>query len=266
MWTSDWTAESEEILRADIAAGKTTEEIAARLGRSRSSIWNKADRLGLSRPGAETAWPAPHEERLRWCIANGWSSGDIAKDLGKSRSAINKKVHRLKITRPPKPQPPPRIIFARARRETPWTVERVAYLKANAPFKSAREIGDHLGVTRNAVIGKLGRLGLSKPTVRSVAGPRKPRTRGTTIMKPKIEIVRPDPVEGDAAKAFGQRSSLVELSENSCKWPIGTPSSADFFFCGAPRSGKEPYCDRHCAVAFKPAYWRGRDPVLQAAE
>ena len=48
------------------------------------------------------------------------------------------------------------------------------------------------------------------------------------------------------------RLSLMDLTERTCKWPIGDPATDDFWFCGLPTQAGKPYCDAHVSVAFQP--------------
>ena len=49
-----------------------------------------------------------------------------------------------------------------------------------------------------------------------------------------------------------KKLSLMELTERTCKWPIGDPATEDFWFCGLPSQPGKPYCDAHVGVAFQP--------------
>jgi GcrA cell cycle regulator len=168
-----------------------------------------------------------------------------------------------------------------------WTDERVETLKKLwADGLSASQIAaDMGGITRNAVIGKVHRLGLSgraKSPSSSVARPRKPRapsafprparpvTRGNTALahhplaylEPEPE---PEPELLDNITPIGQRCSILQLTEATCHWPIGDPSAADFFFCGGKTSGGMPYCTYHCRMAYQPIQDRRRDRRLARA-
>jgi GcrA cell cycle regulator len=192
-----------------------------------------------------------------------------------------------------------------------WTDERVETLKKMwAEGQSASQIAKELGgVTRNAVIGKVHRLGLSNrvgsgtdpeeveipaaPTA-AAAAPRPEAPRAPVEAVRPVE--RPAPVpERPAAPASGatvtplplrkaiipagqplppqpsaneispealasvrevekraKRLTLMELTERTCKWPIGDPATEDFWFCGLPSVPGKPYCEAHVGVAFQP--------------
>jgi GcrA cell cycle regulator len=49
-----------------------------------------------------------------------------------------------------------------------------------------------------------------------------------------------------------KKLSLMELTERTCKWPIGDPATPDFWFCGLPTQQGKPYCEAHVGVAFQP--------------
>ena len=49
-----------------------------------------------------------------------------------------------------------------------------------------------------------------------------------------------------------KRLSLMQLTERTCKWPVGDPATDDFWFCGLPTVAGKPYCETHVAVAFQP--------------
>jgi GcrA cell cycle regulator len=51
---------------------------------------------------------------------------------------------------------------------------------------------------------------------------------------------------------IGQRRTLLELTEDTCRWPIGDPGQPDFFFCGGPAVTGLPYCAYHSRVAYQP--------------
>ena len=194
-----------------------------------------------------------------------------------------------------------------------WTDERVELLKKMwGEGQSASQIAKELGgVTRNAVIGKVHRLGLSNraggapagtatpasadeaeaaaerapapadpPTEEVAAAPAEPEqpvavtepdesdepaTNVTPLRKPMVPAGQPLPPQPSAneispealakvqeVEKAAKRIGLMDLTERTCKWPIGDPATDDFYFCGLPVQQGKPYCEAHVGVAFQP--------------
>ncbi len=154
-----------------------------------------------------------------------------------------------------------------------WTEERVGALKKLwLEGQSASQIAKALGggVTRNAVIGKVHRLGLS-----GRAAPSQPTRTATTFrtQRPKpaaqptrapsaprrIEAAepRPEPVAAPAPMPeLEGTATVLTLGAHMCKWPIGDPSSSGFSFCGR-RASEGVYCVEHAKVAYQPQVRKG---------
>jgi GcrA cell cycle regulator len=140
-----------------------------------------------------------------------------------------------------------------------WTDERAALLtKLWADGLSCSQIAAELGgVTRNAVIGKVYRLGLSgRAKSPSSSSPRPRKARSSDVLRPIHPTRRAPaarvPAPSDLEIPIEQRKTLLQLTKKTCHWPIGDPGSGDFFFCGAEPHRAYPYCSRHCRVAFQP--------------
>jgi GcrA cell cycle regulator len=197
-----------------------------------------------------------------------------------------------------------------------WTDDRVDTLKRMwGEGASASQIAKELGgVTRNAVIGKVHRLGLSNRNIddktapaeaKPAAAPKaaKPKAKPEPAAKPAPEkAATPEPVEEDdddeprtmaavpprtgnnitslrkplmagqplppqpsaneispealakvnAVEKTAKKISLMELTERTCKWPIGDPATEKFWFCGLGVQAGKPYCEAHVSVAFQP--------------
>jgi GcrA cell cycle regulator len=184
-----------------------------------------------------------------------------------------------------------------------WTDERVETLKRMwSEGQSASQIAKELGgVTRNAVIGKVHRLGLSNrvggkddedeapATPASAArpdpapkpepaAPRAEAARPAQAAAQPVSNVTPLPVRKAIVPAGqplppqpslneispealasvrevekrARKLTLMELTERTCKWPIGDPATDDFWFCGLPSLPGKPYCEAHVGVAFQP--------------
>ena len=159
-----------------------------------------------------------------------------------------------------------------------WTDDRVELLKKLwGEGLSASQIAGRLGgVTRNAVIGKVHRLGLSGRATTTRIKSTRPRTRTSTvkrISKPRFAQVGNPALrslyqgEGEPFAApveeieipLAERKSLQDLLEDSCRWPIGDPQHADFHFCNKNKVPGLPYCEHHCRRAFQPPQARRRN-------
>ena len=179
----------------------------------------------------------------------------------------------------------------------PWTDERVEQLtKMWNEGQSASQIAKELGgVTRNAVIGKVHRLGLSnrstpskaeetaekpvpkpkaakKPAVKADTAPEKkaaapkeapePAPVRTKAIVPAGQPLPPQPSQSEiseetranllALEKKAKKLTLMQLTERTCKWPIGDPATEEFWFCGHPVQPGKPYCETHVGVAFQP--------------
>ncbi len=160
-----------------------------------------------------------------------------------------------------------------------WTDERVELLKKLwSEGLSASQIAGRIGsVTRNAVIGKVHRLGLSGRATTSRMKSHRPRSRmANTAKRPAtkprfaqpgnpavralymdVEVYVP-PVE-ELVIPLAERKTIQTLTESSCRWPIGDPQAADFHFCGKTKLAVLPYCEFHARRAFQPAVPRRRE-------
>ena len=139
-----------------------------------------------------------------------------------------------------------------------WTEDRVDVLKKLwLEGLSASQIAKQLGggVTRNAVIGKVHRLGLSgraapsKPT-RIIVRPPRPRPAVSVSQPRRVETHSAPVVRAYVRDEAPGSATVLTLNARSCRWPIGDPSNGDFTFCGQG-AAHGPYCEHHAAVAYQ---------------
>ena len=145
-----------------------------------------------------------------------------------------------------------------------WTDERVELLKRRFEAGlSCRQIADDIGVSRNAVIGKLSRLNLTREKARDVRRPApKAAAKGHrpgTVPRLRCQMrlalyAEPQPAADDEPIHNGHCCSLLELSDARCRWPISTPGAVDFCFCGNTPVEGLPYCAGHTRLAYRPGY------------
>lgn len=168
-----------------------------------------------------------------------------------------------------------------------WTDERVDLLrKLWLDGLSASRIAAELagGVTRNAVIGKVHRLGLSgrvKPTTASSARARPAGKAATSGARNPPQRSIGLPIRGNTALAMQPRQmalpqrrgdsvvvpmtetvTIMELRESMCRWPVGDPASPEFRYCGGKAPiGEGPYCAHHSRMAYQPVQDRHRRKI-----
>jgi GcrA cell cycle regulator len=182
-----------------------------------------------------------------------------------------------------------------------WTDEKVELLRQLwLDGRSASQISAVLGqgLTRNAVIGKVHRLGLagraksSSPASPGSSGtprtapPRRMAARatnggggggsvvsaggvssghmvhGNTVMAMMHDTAveaQPSRVKEDVVVPMSLRVTIVELKEAMCRWPLGDPTSGEFRYCGSPAPGAAPYCTYHGKLAYQPVQDRRRE-------
>jgi GcrA cell cycle regulator len=155
-----------------------------------------------------------------------------------------------------------------------WTTERIEQLKScfNAGL-TCSQIAREIGATRNAVIGKMHRLGLSRPkdvlanglkrarAAKNAARPKSFGPKGLGSKSWRLTIVDqrdlliaafPGSAVSCAAVDSAQKCTLLELSQAKCRWPINDPGAHDFGFCGNEPVNGLPYCVGHARIAYRP--------------
>jgi GcrA cell cycle regulator len=172
-------------------------------------------------------WTEERVELLRKLWLEGLSASQIAGVLGEgvTRNAVIGKVHRLKLSGRAKPA---------------TTAPRVR----TAPRAASRRLlAPNSGGSRSAPVGAILKARMMP------AG----SIQGATALKlsPDLEsaaLLAPQVAELEIPVA--QRLSLLQLSEATCKWPIGDPLTPDFYFCGQHSEEGKPYCEFHARKAY----------------
>ena len=166
-----------------------------------------------------------------------------------------------------------------------WTDERVEQLRQHwMEGKSASQIANLLGngLTRNAIIGKVHRLGLAgrvkppssshhlRPAASHSSAPRAAAPRAAPVAQRIVRgatalAIHSQPAAEEELEAFDSvvlpmslRVTIVELREAMCKWPLGDPTSPEFRYCGSP-AASGPYCAHHGRLAYQPTQDRRRE-------
>jgi len=176
-------------------------------------------------------WTDERVELLKKLWMEGLSASQIAAMLGEgvTRNAVIGKVHRLKLSGRAKPaSSTPRV------RSTPRPAPRRPSTSSSTSSHSNRSSA----------------IGMSRPRPMGGGGG---GSIGATALKISEEFENeayqvPQVEELDIP--LEQRLNLLQLNENTCKWPIGDPLNPDFYFCGQHADDAKPYCEFHSRRAY----------------
>jgi len=192
------------------------------------------------------SWTEERIERLKKMWQEGSTASQIADELGGvSRNAVIGKAHRLGLEARPSP------VKAGEEKEKPASaapapkappVERAAPKPATAtpapaaaaPAAPARRPQSTDGMQYRS-IGPGGFIRQGPGEQQAPIPPAPPR---------RLVPAKPSPEVAD-------KTSLLELNDRICKWPMGHPGEPDFHFCGSPANPGFPYCVDHCGVAYQ---------------
>jgi GcrA cell cycle regulator len=145
---------------------------------------------------------------------------------------------------------------------------------------STAEIGKRLGVSKNAIVGKLNRLGWNSKagginvraaaaSVKKTAAVRKTAMAKKMALAKKPAMTKPSATKNKPTAALVKKSKsasknlamhqriiqhslgMAGLKPDQCRWPIGDPDSENFHFCGCQVFVGKPYCYEHCKQAYQ---------------
>lgn len=227
-----WTDERVETLRRMWGEGQSASQIAKELGGvTRNAVIGKVHRLGLSNrteEEEETVTPAPEA----------------------AAAAAPKPEAATRAPEPPRPAPAsaaPPAAASPAPVSTPSvnTAPISAAPVSTAPISTVPSGALPQSSTAASILASSNAPIPLRKAIVPAGQPLPPQPSANEISPEALASVRE--VEKRAA-----RLSLMELTERTCKWPIGDPATEDFWFCGLPSQAGKPYCEAHVGVAFQP--------------
>ena len=209
------------------------------------------------------SWTDERIDRLKALWTQGMTASQIADELGGvSRNAVIGKAHRLGLQSRPSPVKPNEVEEAPAAaapaaaaepaaeaEAAPWedpaaapvAAQQAAVAPSPAPVDAATEEAAPAAAPPSP----------PQPQIRSI-GP------GGFVRQAPGEQQSPIPpapprrlVPAKPSPEIADKTSLLELNEKICKWPIGHPGEPDFHFCGDQANPGFPYCVAHCGVAYQ---------------
>jgi GcrA cell cycle regulator len=190
------------------------------------------------------SWTEERIERLKKMWADGATASQIADELGGvSRNAVIGKAHRLGLEQRPSPVKPGEEKESRKSAPAP---------SGAAPKPASRAEGPKPGSAQGAPQpGPAQRLSPQELQYRSIGpggfirqGPGEQQAPIPPAPPRRLVPAKPSPEVAD-------KTSLLDLNDRICKWPIGHPGEPDFYFCGEPANPGFPYCVAHCGVAYQ---------------
>jgi GcrA cell cycle regulator len=197
------------------------------------------------------SWTDERIERLKELWTRGMTASQIADELGGvSRNAVIGKAHRLGLQARPSPVRPNEHEEEAAPAEAEASAAEPGQDTADAEVDSApweesdtpRDAADEDGDAPAAA---------PQPQIRSI-GPGGFLRQGPGDQQPPIPPAPPRRlVPAKPAPEIADKTSLLDLNERICKWPLGHPGEPDFHFCGRPANPGFPYCVEHCGVAYQ---------------
>ena len=206
------------------------------------------------------SWTEERIERLKAMWAKGSTASQIAEDIGGvSRNAVIGKAHRLGLEQRPSPVKAGEEKDkkgASAAKPAPAAPPK-APGKLDAPLAAAfdqpaTEPGEEpLVLSQNPVNPKNAPRPGTELQFRSI-GPGGFIRQGPGDQQPPIPPAPPRRlVPAKPSPEVADKTSLLELNDRICKWPIGHPGEPDFHFCGQQSNPGFPYCVQHCGVAYQ---------------
>lgn len=183
------------------------------------------------------SWTDERIDRLKSLWSKGMTASQIADELGGvSRNAVIGKAHRLGLQSRPSPVKPNEPVPAKAVPAPP------------PPEKKAESAPPPPAAPQAAPAAA---AAAPQPQIRSV-GPGGFLRQGPGDMQSPIPPAPPRRlVPAKPSAEVADKTSLLDLNEKICKWPIGHPGEPDFHFCGKSANPGFPYCVEHCGVAYQ---------------
>ena len=200
------------------------------------------------------SWTDDRVETLKRMWGEGQSASQIAKELGGvTRNAVIGKVHRLGLSnRVESEEAPAAADPAAAPAATPRAAASAPRAAAPAPQPEAAPEPAPEPEPRPEPANDAAE---PEPAPQPVFTPRRPIVPAGQPLPPQPSANEISPEALASVREVEKRArklTLMELTERTCKWPIGDPATDKFWFCGLPAQAGKPYCEAHVGVAFQP--------------
>ena len=194
------------------------------------------------------SWTPDRVEALKRMWSDGQSASQIANDLGGvTRNAVIGKVHRLGLSNRGNVNNKEKKVLDITRAESikkPVKKRAPSEIKATVPEDSVRK-KKHLASESKSEKKEPQSQNINKPIIYTANQPLPPQPSTSEISEETLRNVK-------SIEKKSKKLSLMELTERTCKWPIGDPATEKFWFCGHAAEPGKPYCETHIEIAFQP--------------
>jgi GcrA cell cycle regulator len=192
------------------------------------------------------SWTDERIDRLKEMWTKGMTASQIADELGGvSRNAVIGKAHRLGLQSRPSPVKPNEPVPAKPRSKQAQPEAKEKPVRDTAAASAAAPAPEPAAAPSPAAAAQ------PQPLIRSI-GPGGFLRQGPGDQQPPIPPAPPRRlVPAKPSAEVADKTSLLDLNEKICKWPIGHPGEPDFHFCGKQANPGFPYCVDHCGVAYQ---------------
>jgi GcrA cell cycle regulator len=213
------------------------------------------------------SWTDDRVELLKKMWNDGHSASQIAKELGGvTRNAVIGKVHRLGLSNRNAPEAVAKEEpVAEVTQEPKVTAERPQAPPPPEKTPAATDIPERKPVAETPVVDLAKAKAERAAAAKAAPVEEEPEEPEVYIPRAIIPAGQPLPPQPSAneidpealatvreVEKTARKLTLLELTERTCKWPIGDPATEDFWFCGLPVKPGKPYCEAHVSVAFQP--------------
>ena len=189
-------------------------------------------------------WTDEMVESLKKMWEEGLSTGEIGRRLGVSKNSIVGKVHRLQLVARPSPikkkddnsSPSAKKDKTTAKTQTKEPVKQIKESTSKQSAKPTEKIQPEVKPAKTQPQPK------SAPKIETATKVAKD-VESDTFINVSIPVVH-------NPKKPGDKITVTDLDNHTCRWPIGDPKDENFHFCGAPVKIGQTYCEEHAAIAY----------------
>lgn len=180
-------------------------------------------------------WTDEMVESLKKMWDEGLSTGEIGKRLGVSKNSIVGKVHRLQLIARPSP------IKKKDPNTAPKAKEKTSSKSSEKPVKQEKPKAE----AKEAPKTEVQPTPKPQPEAKTSAPAKKslPEKEPEAYMNVSIPVMH-------TPKKPGDKITVTDLDNHTCRWPLGDPKDENFHFCGAPVRIGQTYCEEHAAIAY----------------